>query len=245
MESSLLSVLKEKRSDACYDEYYAKAQSKCDELGITDQELPLPKRRRVSVRIDSAPETEHQHQTSKDQYRVEFFFGTLDIMISALEDRFSGATCRVLKGFSALHPSRLSNDNSSRIAELAEFYKDDLDTVSLMTEYQLFRRHVEFKECSSIVDVLKILHQKQLSLAYPNVTCLYKLCLTVPVTTASTERSFSKLKLVKTALRSTMLETRLSSLLILSIERDLTEKVNFKRVNDAFAVNRPRRLPFL
>ena len=81
-------------------------------------------------------------------------------MISALEDRFSGATCRVLKGFSALHPSRLSNDNFFRIAELAEFYKDDLNTVSLMTEYQLFRRHVEFKESSSIVVILKILHQK-------------------------------------------------------------------------------------
>ena len=119
-----------------------------------------------------------------------------------------------------------------------------MDPVSLMAEFELFRWHTEFRGCKSILEILKLLNQKQLTFAYPNVTCLYKLCLTLPVTTATTERSFSKLKIVKTAMRSTMIEDRLSALLVLSTERDLKDKVNFDQVFDAFALSRPRCLAF-
>jgi hypothetical protein len=46
--------------------------------------------------------------------------------------------------------------------------------------------------------------------------------LTVAVTSASAERSFSKLKSVKTVMRSVMNQERLGELLTLACERDLT-----------------------
>ena len=39
---------------------------------------------------------------------------------------------------------------------------------------------------------------------YPNVSVAYRILLTVPVTVALAKRSFSKLKLLKNYLRSTM-----------------------------------------
>ena len=45
-----------------------------------------------------------------------------------------------------------------------------------------------------------------------------KLFLTIPVTVGTAERSFSKLKLIESYLRSTMSQERLHSLAILSIE---------------------------
>ena len=71
-------------------------------------------------------------------------------------------------------------------------------------------------------------------------TFIYRLCLTLPVTTCSAEQSFSKLKLTKTALRSTMGESRLSALLLLSIE---TDKVDLECIIDAFAALRQWRVP--
>ena len=50
---------------------------------------------------------------------------------------------------------------------------------------------------------------------------LYRVLLTLPVTTASVERGFSKLTLVKSKLRSTMAEGRLEALLIAAVERVL------------------------
>ena len=66
--------------------------------------------------------------------------------------------------------------------------------------------------------------------------------LTLPVTVSLSERSFSKLKLVKNYLRSTMSQERLTSLVILSIENDIARLVNFDDVIDTFASEKARRL---
>ena len=196
MITSLQEVLQNKRCEGSYDEYFIKAEAKCAELEI-DEPLLLPKRRRVSTRIDETPGSQFHHQSAKDYYRVEFYYGTLDLMLNGLENRFSHASCEILRAFAALYPSKLSADNTSGIKTLGDFYKNDLDKVSLLAEYQVFRRHAEFHTCASISEVLKLLCQKNLLSAYPNVACLYRLCLTLPVTTASAERYFSKLKLTK------------------------------------------------
>jgi hypothetical protein len=57
--------------------------------------------------------------------------------------------------------------------------------------------------------------------SFPNASIAYRILLTIPVTVASAERSFSKLKLIKTYLRSTMLQERLNGLAILSIKKEM------------------------
>ena len=57
----------------------------------------------------------------------------------------------------------------------------------------------------------------------PNVYISYIILLAIPVTIATTERSLSKLKLLKSYMRSTMLHDRLNVLTILSIESEMLE----------------------
>ena len=71
-----------------------------------------------------------------------------------------------------------------------------------------------------------------------------KLYLTVAVSIASCERSFSKLKLIKAYLRSTVGESRLSALAILSIESDLVETLSFDDIISEFASMKARLLNF-
>ena len=52
---------------------------------------------------------------------------------------------------------------------------------------------------------------------------------------ATAERSFSKLKLIKTYLRSTMGQERLNGLALLSIEKDLANRISYDKVIDKFA----------
>ena len=57
--------------------------------------------------------------------------------------------------------------------------------------------------------------------------------LTLPKTVASNERSFSKLKLIKNYLRSTMSNDRLFYLIISSVECDLLDALDIQKlVND-------------
>ena len=70
-------------------------------------------------------------------------------------------------------------------------------------------------------------------------TLLVVLC-TLPVTSCSAERSFSGLKHVKTSLRSTMGNNRLSSLSMLYIHRDID--ISLPEVIEEFARRYPRRL---
>ena len=63
--------------------------------------------------------------------------------------------------------------------------------------------------------------------SFPNLLMSLRTFLTMCVSVASCERSFSKLKLIKTYLRSPMGQERLSSLALLSIERGLTEAIDF------------------
>ena len=55
----------------------------------------------------------------------------------------------------------------------------------------------------------------------------YRILLTIPVIVASAERSFSKLKLIKSYLRSTMSPERLSELAILLIENKMLEELEY------------------
>jgi hypothetical protein len=63
----------------------------------------------------------------------------------------------------------------------------------------------------------------------------FYILLTLPVTVAASERSFSKLKLIKNYLRSSMGQTRLSGLAIISIERDRAIKFDTSVVTRNFA----------
>lgn len=60
----------------------------------------------------------------------------------------------------------------------------------------------------------------------PNVLVALKIIMKLPLMTVSCERSFSKLKLIKTYLRSTMTEKRLNNLALVSIENYIVFKLN-------------------
>lgn len=68
--------------------------------------------------------------------------------------------------------------------------------------------------------------------------------LTIPITSASSERSFSKLKLIKNYLRSTMSQTRLTGLSTISIEKDIAETIDYDNLINDFASKKSRKKSF-
>ncbi|XP_025425056.1 zinc finger MYM-type protein 1-like [Sipha flava] len=91
---------------------------------------------------------------------------------------------------------------------------------------------------------LELIYNKKLQEIYPNITTSLRIVLTIPVTVASAERSFSKLKLIKNHLRSTMSNERLTGLALLSIESHLAQELDLEDIVQDFASKKARKVNF-
>ncbi|PRQ55195.1 putative HAT dimerization domain-containing protein [Rosa chinensis] len=108
-----------------------------------------------------------------------------------------------------------------------------------------FRKSVQFKEKDFLMKAaVSHLHHLQEGNTCPVVRLAYQILLTVPVTVASAERSFSKLKLLKSYLRSNMSQERLNGLALISIENEYLGKINCDKLIDQFVVKKARRWIF-
>jgi len=81
-------------------------------------------------------------------------------------------------------------------------------------------------ESATLIEVLSFL--KKTSEGFSNDCIALHILLTIPITSAGAERSFSKLKLIKNYLRNSMSQQRLVGLATLAIEKDVSEKKTMK-----------------
>jgi len=70
---------------------------------------------------------------------------------------------------------------------------------------------------------------------FPNVYITYRIMLTILVLVVFTKRSFLKLKIIKNYLRSTMSQERLNGLVLLSIEKKISNEINYDNLINNFA----------
>ena len=76
--------------------------------------------------------------------------------------------------------------------------------------------------------------------SFPNIHKLLVIACTLPITSAEAERTFSLLRRIKTHLRSTMTEERMSDLGVIAMH--YKERIPFNDIFDAFIQAQPRRL---
>lgn len=182
----------------------------------------------------------------KTRFRTQVFFKILDKVIVEFDERFKDFL-QTFTNFSCLMPHHIGED--SKFGVLAETYSSDIETDTAMAEYKQYSHLIQDTpamkqklENATVQDILLFLKNNGLDIAYPNLSILYRILGTISVSTAGAERSFSKLKLIKSYLRSTMSEERLSSLAMISINRNMTETVIFDNVLNTFSRVKKRKM---
>ena len=78
----------------------------------------------------------------------------------------------------------------------------------------------------------------------PTVSLILRIFLSICVFEASCEKSFSKLNLTKNYLRSTMSQSRVFNLVILTIENELVKENDFDEVINKFEAVKARKVKF-
>ena len=221
-------------------------EEKCSELDVETEF----KEKRVARKKRMAGEQSRDERVDDPtrRFKCETYFPVLDTLVTQLDERFNDF-CNTVSYFYCLDPAQISEDNKESFERLCDIYKNDINTEEAIVEYDTFIDvYASIRPSLSselqLKDVLPFLIEKQMAPGLPNLSILYKIYLTLPVTSATAERSFSRMKLIKSYLRSTMSNERLSGLALLSIERELADNIDFDSTINRFASLKLRRKKF-
>ena len=231
-----------------FDQAKATAQTLANKWGVQST-FENVRARRVKRHFDELSEDERLTDAER-YFKVQVFNATLDIIISQLSQRFASMreTCHV---FESLRPMTLQLAGDDELLEkarrLSDHYSRDI-APTFPTQLLSFRScfKAEISQKSSIFQLAKMLvvDYDSVTSTFGEVCTALMLFLTLPVTVATAERSFSKLKLIKTYLRSSMGQERLSGLAILSIENTRARALNIGNIVDDFAQRKARKMAF-
>ena len=112
-----------------------------------------------------------------------------------------------------------------RAAEYKSFIENHLKIKEATINTPTYKSNPDINR-ESFVTVLQLISKYNLQTSYPNLYTLYKILVVLPIGLTKCERSFSKLKIIKNRLRSSMGQSRLCTLMLISVERELWQAVD-------------------
>jgi hypothetical protein len=202
-----------------------------------EQAYVNPKKRRHATGI-----------TNKHHYQVDCFNDIFDWLVQELDGRFSETSSNLLVWSAALSPRDSFCDfNLESLINLAKLYPQDFDSGELRDldkDLRLYiadvRSDVSFSNIETITELSKKMVETRRHLMYPLFYRLLKLVIVLPVATATVERCFSAMKLVKTFLRNRLNDDSLSDDVICYVEKEQMKKVTNDQVVEYFMARRER-----
>ncbi|XP_065650227.1 uncharacterized protein LOC136078385 [Hydra vulgaris] len=206
-----------------------------------------PRKKKTLFSYESADEPILNPET---QYVVEVFNVLVDQVLSSLTSRFNQ-----LKELSELFGFLYKISEVTQNTEALKKHSKNLEVAltedghSDMISNQLFD---EIKAKSSMVPgkllpkaLIKFILEYHYKQSFTNLVIALQILLTLSLTVASAESSFSKLKLIKTYLRSNMSQCRLTGLAEISIEIDELKNIDISSLVETFANIKARKVKFL
>lgn len=219
-----------------------------DLANIIDVELRMP-------RLCEQQKNRSNYPTNnvESYYRIAIFIPLLDNVIDDLKTRFSQNTLELFQ-LSFFLPSNFlkilkdKKEETDKIKSVAKefqilLHKNEISS-QLVGEYYIWKEKWmrEYQEDPSVIskDAIDVLQNCDEDV-FPLINKILKLLITLPISNSSAERTFSPLRRLKTWLRSTMCETRLTGLALLNIHRDID--IDIQKVIQRFSKNK-RKIPF-
>jgi len=195
----------------------------------------LPVHLQNSVVTETVGHTNTINVATKDTFRIEVFLPVIDRLVSELNERFSLESCAIMKGIQSLNPKSETFLDLSSLQGMATMYEICIE--DLVHEVHQTKRLLARKAPDGIV--VDTLQQLAVFLepykdAFYSLFQIITIAIVLPVSTASCERSFSIMRQIKTYLRNSMGDERLSNLAVLSIESKRSKTLDLDIVVDEF-----------
>jgi hypothetical protein len=234
------STLSDLASDAGFNGVILKATNFCEVQGVDVPDLESIWEGEVKGRVNTLKASERDLSV-KAYYSKHLNAAVLKAVARELDRRFNDDVLRVLGGAVALDPrDNFSQFQEDKLLALArEFYKRDFlntdvrDLESELSRFPSFAAfHPTFQSAETFPAVVQALCEVQEQ--FPQLYRLAQLLIVLPITSASAERSFSALKLLKTRMRTSLGDAWLVDLLILYIEKEHSKALTVKEIAQVF-----------
>ncbi|KAL5769062.1 hypothetical protein ACOSQ2_015845 [Xanthoceras sorbifolium] len=155
-------------------------------------------------------------------YHFNIFNAVIDFHLMELNNRFTEKTVELLTLSEALN-------------HIDGFKSFSIDAICILAE-KFYPRYFTGDD----INALK--RQFKRSQHYFLIDRLIRLVLTLPVSTATTERAFSAMKLIKTSIRNKMEQELLANSMVIYIEREIAETIDSDFVIDMFDILKNRKI---
>jgi len=245
--NTLKSYYRRQRTDESFDAFYRSTKEAARELDI--EEPTLPRYRRQPRRLDDGSEP-HSHASPKDFHR-QVFFQSCDLLIGELSERFNQAFLKPLVAMEkVLLDAANGEDVAGSIEEVtASVFGKDLDPPKLARHLSMLPDVIEqalpgVKKVTSIRTICSAMATSSHRSTFSQIHKLLRLYLTVPITSATSERAFSSLKRLLTYLRSTMTEQRLNNCMMLHVHKDIVDSMDLTAIAADFASLNEERMRY-
>ena len=169
--------------------------------------------------LPDVPIVKNNALTSLQTPQTSLFLPFYDHVFQELDDHLLGCSDRFLAQY--FIPSNLSQLSDNRITEVYEAFKDDIPVSAAVYHNEVKRwvtrcsledpEHVP----SSLQATLHVINPD----LYPNIFTALSVLISMSVSTASAERSFSVMRRLKSYLRSRMSTERLSGITMLYVHK--------------------------
>ncbi|XP_022168292.1 zinc finger MYM-type protein 1-like [Myzus persicae] len=160
-------------------------------------------------------------------------FEIIDYLINEIDRRFNQQGLKNLVKLEHI----LVDQNTRTHQELTNCLNnmsEDFDINKLHAQLIMLPSIVSITSISDIINHLRNEYSNVKDSLFSEITKLIKLILTIPASAATAERSFSALRRLKTYLRSTMTQKRLTHLMILHVHKSMTAKIDLKLIAKEF-----------
>lgn len=222
-------------NDSMLHAWYVQAEELARDLNVT------PNVPRTTGRQCHRDNTEHS--SVEEYYRRCTVLPLLDSFIQQMNERFSKTQLTAAKLLDLVPSAICTHSDISDISleEVTSFYDSDLPNSALVpTEAWRWRTKWLAQDAESRPSTLQKALKECDEDYFPNINILLRIACTIPVTSCENERANSTLKNIKSSLRSSMGQERLSSLAMMSIHAD--QVVDFDDVVDRFKLKCKRRI---
>ena len=250
IRDGLLRYLNDLRTDEHFNKLFNDAKLMCETLDI---EMPtLPRRRKTAKKINdylrTTADTDHVWD-SPEQYYKQQFYQVIDIMIVQIKERFNQETLNYLISIEDLVISAAMGEEIDISDDLTKKLDGDLNVSKLESELKLLPSFVKevdplLKKETSINTIMDIMKKGKLTNVFSELHTLFKLYLTVPLSNATAERSFSALHRIKSYLRSRLTQEHLNHFVVLHAHKYLTDVIDLTYIAKCFVGTNERRQAF-